>query len=190
MAKLFAVLISSLRLFQSRLPLNFHEFVPNFYDLAGGSLQSILILKSYSATFLVMRSHIYGGFKWFSVLYTSTISFCRLFCELSKFHPYARVHQASLRYHYYKLFSLHAWLFYLLNCLRLYYKATISESNIVNCKHPILRHASAQSPESQSNLHIKVEHQRNQTRNKKRRNVPEIKLSIFGIFEVELVLYN
>ena len=45
MAKLFAVLISSLRLFQSRLPLNFNEFVPNLCDLAGGSLQSILILK-------------------------------------------------------------------------------------------------------------------------------------------------
>ena len=77
MAKLFAVLISSLRLFQSRLPLNFNEFVPNLCDLAGGSLQSILILKSYSTTLLVKRSHIYGGFKWLSVLYTSTISFCR-----------------------------------------------------------------------------------------------------------------
>ena len=77
MAKLFAVLISSLRLFQSRLPLNFNEFVPNLCDLAGGSLQSILILKSYSTTFLVKRSHIYRGFKWLSALYTSTISFCR-----------------------------------------------------------------------------------------------------------------
>ena len=132
MAKLFAILISSLRLFQSRLPLNFNEFVPNLCDLAGGSLQSILIPKSYSTTSLVKRSHIYGGFKWLSVLYTSTISFCRFFFELSKFHPFARVHQASLRYHYYKLFSLHAWLFYLLNCLLLYYKTTILESNIVN----------------------------------------------------------
>ena len=34
MAKLFAVLISSLRLFQSRLTLNFNEFVPNLCDLA------------------------------------------------------------------------------------------------------------------------------------------------------------
>ena len=79
MAKLFAVLISSLRLFQSRLPLNFNEFVPNLCNLAGGSLQSILLLKSYSTTFLVKRSHIYGGFKCLSVLYTSTISFCRFF---------------------------------------------------------------------------------------------------------------
>ena len=132
MAKLFAVLISSLRLFQSRLPLNFNEFVPNLCDLAGGSLQSILTLKSYSTTFLVKRSHIYGGFKWLSVLYTSTISFVDFFCELSKFHPLARVLQASLRYHYYKLFSLHAWLFYLLNCLLFYYKTTMLESNIVN----------------------------------------------------------
>ena len=44
MAKLFEVSISSLRLFQSRLPLNFNEFVPNLCDLAGGSSQSILIL--------------------------------------------------------------------------------------------------------------------------------------------------
>ena len=132
MVKHFAVLISSLRLFQSRLPLNFNEFVPNLWNLAGGSLQSILILKSYSTIFLVKRSHIYGGFKWLSVLHTSTISFCRFFCELSKFHPFARVHQSSLRYHYYKLLSLHAWLFYLSNCLLLYYKTTILESNIVN----------------------------------------------------------
>ena len=132
MAKLFAVLISSLRPCQSRLPLNFNEFVPNLCDLAGGSLQSILILKSYTTTSLVKRSHIYGGLKWLSVLYTSTISFCRYFCELSKFHPFARVHQASLRYHYYKLFSLHAWLFYLLNCLLLYCKTTILENNIAN----------------------------------------------------------
>ena len=106
MAKLLAVLISSLRLFQSRLPLNFNEFVPNLCDLAGGSLQSILILKSYSTTFLVKRSHKYGGFKWLSVLCTFTISFCRFFCELSKFHPFARVRQASLRYHYYKYLSV------------------------------------------------------------------------------------
>ena len=122
MAKLFAVLISSLRLFQSRLPLNFNEFVLNLCDLAGGSLQGILILESCSTTFSVKRSHIYGGFQWLSILYTSTISFCRFFCELSKFHPFARVHQASLHYHYYKLFSLQAWSFYLLNCLLLYYK--------------------------------------------------------------------
>ena len=132
MAKLFSVLISSLRLVQSRLPLNFNECVPNLCDLAGGSLQSILILKSYSTAFLVKRCHIYGGFKWLSVLYTSTISFCRFFCELSKFYPFARVHQVFLRNHYYKLFSLHAWLFYLLNCLLFYYKTTILESNIVN----------------------------------------------------------
>ena len=56
-AKLFSVLISSLRLFQSRLPLNFNEFVPNLCDLAGGSSQSILILKLYSTTFMVKRSH-------------------------------------------------------------------------------------------------------------------------------------
>ena len=43
MTKLFAVLISSLRLFQSRLPLNFNEFVPNLSDQAGGSSQSILV---------------------------------------------------------------------------------------------------------------------------------------------------
>ena len=55
-AKLFEVLISSLRLFQSRLPLNFNEFVPNLCNLAGGSSQGILILKSYSTTFLVKRS--------------------------------------------------------------------------------------------------------------------------------------
>ena len=57
MAKLFAVLISSLRLFQSRLPLNFNEFVANICDLASGSLQSILILKSYPTTFLGKRFH-------------------------------------------------------------------------------------------------------------------------------------
>ena len=34
---LFAVLISSLMLFQSRMPLDFNEFVPNLCDLAGGS---------------------------------------------------------------------------------------------------------------------------------------------------------
>ena len=121
MANLFAILISSLRLFQSRQHLNFNEFVSNICDLAGGSVQSILNLKSYSTTFLVKRSHIYGGFKLLNVLYTSTISFCKCFCELSKFHPFARVHQASLRYHYYKLFSIHAWSLYLLHCLLLYY---------------------------------------------------------------------
>ena len=62
-AKLCAVLIKSLRLFQSKLPLNFNDVVPNLCDLEGGSSRSILILKSYSTTFLVKRSHIYGGFK-------------------------------------------------------------------------------------------------------------------------------
>ena len=134
MAKLFAVFISSLRLFQSRLPLNFNEFVPNLCDLAGGNSQSILVLKSYSTIFLVKKSHIYGGFKRLSVLYTCNISFCRFFCEVSKFHLFVRVHQASLCYHYYELFSLLAWSFYLLNCLLLYYKTTILESNIVNLR--------------------------------------------------------
>ena len=63
MTKFFEVLISSLRLLQSRLLLNFNEFVPNLCDPAGGSSQSILILKSYSATLLVKRSHIDGRFK-------------------------------------------------------------------------------------------------------------------------------
>ena len=40
MAKLYAVLISSLRLYQSRLPLNFYEFEPNICDL------SILYMKA------------------------------------------------------------------------------------------------------------------------------------------------
>ena len=79
MTKLFTVLISSLSLFQSRLPLIFNEFIPNPCDLAGGSSQSILILKSYSTTFLVKRSHINGGFNWFIVLYISTISFFLIF---------------------------------------------------------------------------------------------------------------
>ena len=63
MAKLFAVLISSPRLFQSRLPLNFNEFFPDLCDLAGGSSRSILILKSYSTNILAKRSHMYGGFN-------------------------------------------------------------------------------------------------------------------------------
>ena len=132
MAKLFAVSISSLRLFQSRLPLNCNEFVPNLCDLAGRSLQSILLLNSYSTTFLVKRSQIYGGFKWLVVLYISTIRFCNFFCELSKLHVFTRVHQSPLRYHYCKLFSLHAWSFYLLKCLLLYHKTAISEGNIGN----------------------------------------------------------
>ena len=54
MAKLFAVLISSLRLFQSRLSLSFNEFVPNLCDLAGGSSQSILII--YILLFIILPS--------------------------------------------------------------------------------------------------------------------------------------
>ena len=81
MAKLVAVLTSSLRLFQSRLPLNFNEFVPDLCDLAGGSSQCVLILKSYSNAFLVKRSHVYGGFKWLIVLYTSTINTVDFFVD-------------------------------------------------------------------------------------------------------------
>jgi len=114
MAKLCAVVTSSLRLFQGRLPLNFNEFVPDLCDLAKGRSQSILLLKSYSTTFLVKRSHIYGGLKWLIVLYIPRLVFATFSCELSKFLLFARVHQALLRYHYYKLFSLNIWSFYLL----------------------------------------------------------------------------
>ena len=48
LTKLFAALISSLRLFQSRLPLNFNEFVLDLCDLTCGSPKGILILKLYS----------------------------------------------------------------------------------------------------------------------------------------------
>ena len=81
-AKLFAVLIWPLRLFQSRLPLNFNDFVPNLCDLAVGISQSILIQKSYFTTFLVKRS--LGGFKWLIALYVSTIGFANF--SLASFH--------------------------------------------------------------------------------------------------------
>ena len=43
MAKLCAVLTSSLRPFQRRLPLNFNEFVPNLFDLRSPeSLEAVL----------------------------------------------------------------------------------------------------------------------------------------------------
>ena len=132
MTKLFAVLILSLRIFHSRLPLNFNEFVPDLCDLAGGSSQSILALGSYSTSLLVKIFHIYGGFKWLIVFYISTISFCNSFCELSKFHLFTRGHQAPLRCHYYKLFSFHVWLFCLLKYLLLYYRTTVSKGNSGN----------------------------------------------------------
>ena len=72
MAKLCAVFITSLRLFQSRLPLNFNEFVPNLCDLAAGSSHSIFILRSYSTTILVKRPHIYI-LKWLIILYISIV---------------------------------------------------------------------------------------------------------------------
>ena len=58
------------------IPLNFNEFVANLCDLAGGSSQSILIIKSHSTTFPVKRSHVYGGLKWLIILYILTVSVC------------------------------------------------------------------------------------------------------------------
>ena len=113
---------SSLRLFQSRLPLYFNEFVRNLCDLVDGSSQSILILKSYSTTFLVKRSHIYGRFKWYIILHSSTISFCK----------FARVHQVPPYYHNYELLSLHLLSFYLWNYQLLYCKTAISKGNTWN----------------------------------------------------------
>ena len=64
--------------------LNFNEFVPNLCDMAGGSSQSILILKLYSITVWVKRPRIYGGLKWLIVLYISIISFCKFFLLIVK----------------------------------------------------------------------------------------------------------
>ena len=101
------MLTSSLRLFQSRLPLHFKEFVSTLCDLAGGSLQCILILKLYSTSLLVKRFHMYGGFKWLIILYIPPLVFANFSCELLEFHLFARVHQGPFLCHYYKLFSLH-----------------------------------------------------------------------------------
>ena len=130
-AKLCAVLISSLRLFQSRLPLNFNELLLNLRVLAGVISQSCLILRLYSTHFW-WRNPTYteDSSSWSSYIFPPLV-FANFSCELSKFHLFARVPQAPRR-HCYTLFSLHVWLFYLLHYLLFYYKATTSKDNFGN----------------------------------------------------------
>ena len=122
-----------IEVFQSTLSLHFNEFVTNLCYLAGGSSQSLLVLKSYSTTFLVKCSHIrMEDLSSKSSYIFPPLVFANFSCELSKIHFFSGVHQAPLHYHFYKLISLPAWQFSFVNDLLLYYRRTISERTIGN----------------------------------------------------------
>jgi len=122
MANLLAVLISSLRLFPSRLPLHFNEFVPHLCDVAGGSSQSSLILKSYSTTSWWKDPTYMEDLSGSSSYIIPPLVFANFSCEVSKFPLFTSVHQAPLCYYYHELFSLHVLSFYLSNYQLLYCK--------------------------------------------------------------------